>query len=77
MSSAWLTHEFLGFKFKSRYQCGGKIFFRLVSPSARAVLKQGNEIAGQFRAAVALCKQHWKGHGRDAEYQSTVPGTWV
>ena len=75
MSSAWLTHDFLGFKFKSRYQCGGKIFFKLVSPSARAVLKDGNEDA--FAAAVKMVVQHWAGYGRKAEYQNTVPGTWV
>lgn len=73
--SNWLTHEFLGFKFKSRYECGGKIYFKLVSPSARAVLRDNK--AAAFKAAVALCIQHWKGYGREASYQSTVPGTWV
>lgn len=75
MSGTWMELKFDRYKFKCRYDCNGKIFFKLASPSARVLLREDDE--GAFNMAKSMCVQHWKGYGREAVYQPTVPGSWV
>lgn len=76
--SMWREVVFGEYKFVWRFQCGGvqgKMHFRLASPSARTVLRNGDQ-AG-FERAVEKCMQHAKLWGRVGVYENTVPGTWV